>query len=76
MSDAVPLSVGEPSRRRAPTLQGPPGSGPGLQDMLAEAHSGILLFGLTPPRRSETEQRVKEIAESRWTASPGSTSTA
>jgi hypothetical protein len=31
--------------------------------MLAEAHSGMLLFGLTPPRRSETEQRVKEIAE-------------
>jgi hypothetical protein len=31
--------------------------------MLAEAHSGVLLFGITPPRRSATPDRVKEIAE-------------
>jgi hypothetical protein len=31
--------------------------------MLANAHSGMLLFGLTPPRRSATPDRVKEIAE-------------
>lgn len=30
--------------------------------MLADAHPGVLLFSLTPPRRSETEERVKEIA--------------
>jgi 5,10-methylenetetrahydrofolate reductase len=30
--------------------------------MLAESRSGMLLFSLTPPRLSETEQRVKEIA--------------
>ena len=31
--------------------------------MLAAAHSGVLLFGITPPRRSATPDRVKEIAE-------------
>jgi hypothetical protein len=31
--------------------------------MLADAHSGMLLFGITPPRRSATPDRVKEIAE-------------
>src|SRR4051794_40655641 len=35
---------------------------PSLQEMFADARSGVLLFSLTPPRRSETEQRVKEIA--------------
>lgn len=34
----------------------------GLREMLVEGRSGILLFSLTPPRLSETEQRVKEIA--------------
>ena len=34
----------------------------GLRDMLAAGDSGILLFSLTPPKRHETEQRVKEIA--------------
>lgn len=33
-----------------------------LRDMLAAGDSRILLFGLTPPKRHETEQRVKEIA--------------
>ena len=31
--------------------------------MLAGAGSGMLLFGITPPRRSATPDRVKEIAE-------------
>jgi hypothetical protein len=39
------------------------GARPGLQHLLAEAHPGVLLFSLTPPRRSETEERVKEIAD-------------
>jgi hypothetical protein len=30
--------------------------------MLTEARSGVLLFGITPPRRSTTPERVKEIA--------------
>jgi len=34
----------------------------GLREKLAEGDSGILLFGLTPPKLHETEQRVKEIA--------------
>ncbi|WP_344077487.1 5,10-methylenetetrahydrofolate reductase [Luedemannella helvata] len=33
-----------------------------LRDKLAAGDSGILLFSLTPPKRHETEQRVKEIA--------------
>ncbi|MFF5229771.1 methylenetetrahydrofolate reductase [Dactylosporangium sp. NPDC000521] len=36
--------------------------GSGLHQKLAEARSGVLLFSLTPPRRSESEERVKEIA--------------
>lgn len=35
---------------------------PRLQDLLAEARPGVLLFSLTPPRRNATEERVKEIA--------------
>lgn len=31
--------------------------------MLAGARSGMLLFGITPPRRSVTPSRAKEIAE-------------
>jgi hypothetical protein len=31
--------------------------------MLAEARSGVLLFGILPPRRSATPERVREIAE-------------
>jgi hypothetical protein len=34
-----------------------------LPELLAEARSGVLLFSLTPPRRSATEERIKEIAE-------------
>jgi hypothetical protein len=34
-----------------------------LQKMLADAQGGMLLFGITPPRRSATPDRVKEIAE-------------
>ncbi len=35
---------------------------PRLHQMLAEARPGVLLFSLTPPRSSATEERVKEIA--------------
>ncbi|WP_328466478.1 5,10-methylenetetrahydrofolate reductase [Actinoplanes sp. NBC_00393] len=38
-------------------------SRPRLHDQLSEACSGVLLFSITPPRRSATEERVKEIAE-------------
>jgi hypothetical protein len=31
--------------------------------MLADARGGMLLFGITPPRRSATPDRIKEIAE-------------
>lgn len=34
----------------------------GLHGMLADARSGVLLFSLTPPRRSASPERVKEIA--------------
>jgi hypothetical protein len=34
-----------------------------LPQLLAEARSGVLLFSLTPPRSSTTEERIKEIAE-------------
>lgn len=36
---------------------------PSLQKMLADAQGGMLLFGVTPPRRSATPERIKEIAE-------------
>jgi hypothetical protein len=36
---------------------------PPLQKMLADAQGGMLLFGITPPRRSATPERIKEIAE-------------
>jgi hypothetical protein len=35
---------------------------PPLQAMLASAHSGMLLFGITPPRQSATAGQVREIA--------------
>lgn len=34
-----------------------------LPQLLAEARSGVLVFSVTPPRRSATEERIKEIAE-------------
>ncbi|WP_245665464.1 methylenetetrahydrofolate reductase [Actinoplanes subtropicus] len=34
---------------------------PSLQSMLTDARSGVLLFGITPPRRSATQERIKEI---------------
>jgi hypothetical protein len=34
-----------------------------LPSMLADARGGMLLFGITPPRRSATPDKVKEIAE-------------
>jgi hypothetical protein len=37
-------------------------SRPSLQSLLAEARSGVLLFGITPPRLSATPERVREIA--------------
>jgi hypothetical protein len=36
---------------------------PPLQKMLADAQDGMLLFGITPPRRSAPPDKVKEIAE-------------
>lgn len=33
-----------------------------LHDMLAEARSGMVLFGITPPRRSVTVEQAREIA--------------
>jgi hypothetical protein len=36
---------------------------PSLQSMLAGSRGGMLLFGITPPRRSATPDKVKEIAE-------------
>jgi len=33
-----------------------------LQEMLAGANSGMLLFGITPPRQSASPERVREIA--------------
>ncbi|MEV6346581.1 5,10-methylenetetrahydrofolate reductase [Actinoplanes sp. NPDC051851] len=33
-----------------------------LPQLLAEARSGVLLFSVTPPKRSHPEERVKEIA--------------
>ena len=38
-------------------------SRPDLKSMLAEARSGVLLYGFSPPRRSVTPERAKEIAE-------------
>lgn len=34
---------------------------PPLQSMLSEARSGVLLFGITPPRENTSPARVKEI---------------
>jgi hypothetical protein len=34
-----------------------------LPQLLAETRSGVLLFSVTPPKRSTPEERVKEIAE-------------
>ncbi|GIF07460.1 methylenetetrahydrofolate reductase [Actinoplanes siamensis] len=34
-----------------------------LPEMLADARSGVLLFSVTPPKRSTSEERIKEIAE-------------
>ena len=38
-------------------------SRPPLQTMLAEAQSGMLLYGITPPRRSATPEKIREVAE-------------
>jgi hypothetical protein len=35
---------------------------PSLHEMLAQAHSGMLLFGLTPPRQTASPEQVAEIA--------------
>ncbi|GHJ43545.1 hypothetical protein Cs7R123_08870 [Catellatospora sp. TT07R-123] len=35
---------------------------PPLRTLLTEAHSGILLFGITPPRRSATPDEIRQIA--------------
>ncbi|HXL90177.1 MAG TPA: 5,10-methylenetetrahydrofolate reductase [Streptosporangiaceae bacterium] len=44
-----------------PEIGGVPGREP-LREMLAEARSGVLLFGITPPRLSASAERVREIA--------------
>jgi hypothetical protein len=36
---------------------------PALTTMLSQAHSGVLLLGITPPRRSNSPDRVREIAD-------------
>ncbi|WP_433376506.1 methylenetetrahydrofolate reductase [Actinoplanes sp. CA-142083] len=36
---------------------------PTLQTMLSDAQSGVLLFGITPPRKNTSPERVKEITE-------------
>ncbi|HZO65265.1 MAG TPA: 5,10-methylenetetrahydrofolate reductase [Kribbellaceae bacterium] len=36
---------------------------PSLRDMLVGAHSGVLLVGITPPRRSASHEQVGEIAK-------------
>lgn len=36
---------------------------PALRTMLSQAHPGVLLLGLTPPRRSNSPERVREIAD-------------
>lgn len=46
----------------ADTQTGVATSRPSLRAMLAEAHSGILLAGVTPPRRSASSAQVREIA--------------
>jgi hypothetical protein len=36
---------------------------PSLQDQLVQGRGGVMLFGITPPRRSATPEKVREIAE-------------
>ena len=36
---------------------------PALKTLLANAESGILLLGITPPRRSNPPERIREIAD-------------
>jgi len=36
---------------------------PALQTLLASAGSGVLLLGITPPRRSNSPERIREIAD-------------
>lgn len=36
---------------------------PSLPEIVAEAGSGVLLFGITPPRQTASVARIKEIAE-------------
>jgi hypothetical protein len=36
---------------------------PPLQTMLERAESGVLLLGITPPRRSNSAERIREIAD-------------
>ncbi|MFC7532132.1 5,10-methylenetetrahydrofolate reductase [Actinoplanes sp. GCM10030250] len=38
-------------------------SRPPLRQLLADAHSGVLLFSITPPKSRTPEERIKEIAE-------------
>ncbi|WP_141714243.1 methylenetetrahydrofolate reductase [Micromonospora inyonensis] len=39
-----------------------PGTGPSLRHVLAGATRGLLLFGITPPRASATNEQAREIA--------------
>src|SRR5262249_50705706 len=36
---------------------------PSLQTMVADARSGVLLFGVTPPRRTAIAAQIKEVAD-------------
>jgi hypothetical protein len=56
MPDTEPANTTERPHRRAPARR------PRLQRMLAGGHQGVLLFSVTPPRRSETEERIRQIA--------------
>ncbi|MEO3746759.1 methylenetetrahydrofolate reductase [Plantactinospora sp. B5E13] len=40
----------------------PPGRRPPLRTMLAQARTGILLFAVTPPRRSASAEQIAEVA--------------
>jgi hypothetical protein len=41
----------------------PPAARPPLRTLVADARSGVLLFGITPPRQTATVAQMKEIAE-------------
>ena len=56
MPDTEPAHTTGWPHRAAPARR------PRLPRMLAGTHQGVLLFSVTPPRRSETEERIAQIA--------------